>query len=253
MGLLNRFMDDVRGVIFEDSAVDSTSANESSTEETPISAEQLAGCEVDGDISQTVQNMFDEALKELDSAGTDRTIMKVQECMDTWGENCDPTVVLKMLKIAKVDPSVLQADGQARIGEINDLMDMVSVNSNQVIAETAKKADEISQNIDAEEKAYTTDVDALTKKCEEDIKALRDKLQSDISARGQLRDQRMQELASLKSENDKERDDAYALNNAVKQKGAEQIDYVSKLLAMLQTGFEPSPSHGKKDEGGTQQ
>lgn len=239
MGLLERF----KGVIFEDSIVDSTSTNESSTGETPISTEQLAGCEVEGDINQTVQNMFDEALKELDSVGADRTIMKVQECIDTWGEDCDPTVVLKMLKIAKVEPSVLQADAQARINKIKALISAVNSDAENVYDETAKRADEISQDIDMEESSYAIGVDSLTKKCEEDIKALREQLQSDISARGQLRDQRLQELASLKAKNDKEREDAYALNNAVKQKGAEQIEYVSKLLAMLQT---------EQDEGGTQ-
>ena len=230
MGFLDRFMGNVRSAIFvetEDSAT--------TTEKPIVSAEKLAGCEVEGNIDQTVQNMFDEALKELDESGADYTIKKVQECIDTWGEDCDSTVVLKMLRVAKIEPDVLKKDGESRVSKINGVMTLVASNAEEVFAETAKRAEEITQAINDEEMAYSTDVDALTKKCEADIKALREKLQSDISARGQLRDQKLQDLSTLKKENEQEKKDAQALKSAVEQKGNKLITYIQKLLTMLET------------------
>lgn len=228
MGLFDRIRESVEGAIF-------ISEDSTPTEEPVMSEEQLAGCEVKGDANQTAQNLLSEALSELDKAGVDSTILKIQEILDTWGADCSSTIVLKTLKVARIAPEVLQQDGEARIKKINGVMSMVDSDAEQVFEKATQTEKDINQAINDEESAYTADVDALNKQCEEDIKALREKLQGDILARQQKRDDTLTALNSQKAENTKEKDEADALKSAVSRMGTEQIDYINKLLGFLQS------------------
>lgn len=142
MGFWERFKDNIESTIFETGVEDGTS-----TDNGAMSEEQIASCQVDGDIEKTAKSILDEHLRELDQAGVDHTINKVQECVDAWGEGCSSTDVLKMLKFAKIDPEVLKNDGQTRLEKINDVLSMISAHAEEVLKTTAEKDDELNQSM----------------------------------------------------------------------------------------------------------
>ena len=222
------FKDNIESTIFETGVEDGTS-----TDNGAMSEEQIASCQVDGDIEKTAKSILDEHLRELDQAGVDHTINKVQECVDAWGEGCSSTDVLKMLKFAKIDPEVLKNDGQTRLEKINDVLSMISAHAEEVLKTTAEKDDELNQSMSNEKLACASDVEALTKKCEDDIKAIKDKLQNDIADREKTRDQNLNDLTSRKAVNETERAETLALKDAAIKYGDSLNSKISYLLEML--------------------
>lgn len=238
MSMWQRFLNNVNDAIFEDStedngSVEKASENGTSTGEPDVSPEQLAKCEVAGDMRQTALNMFSEAVKDLDAAGTDNTIQKIQECMDTWGEDCNSSIVLKMLKIAKIQPDVLKKDGELRIEKINGVISMISSNTERVLAQTSQTSAQIDQALREEQSACDSDIKELEANCEKQIEALREQLKKDISAREDLCQQRLDEFSSRQAETSKRENDAKLLKEAVDKLGAESIESINKLLEML--------------------
>lgn len=226
MGLWNRFTQKATEVMFE--------GGQNSEPQVEFSAEQFSSCSVDGDVEQTAQNMLDEAVKELDQASPEDTIFKVEDCLSIFGEDCDSSIVLKMLEtVAKKDPEVLIKDGKERILRINGIIQKVEADMHQTL-ETAKKAEQtIQQEIKKEEEEYSSDVEKLRMQCEADIKALRDKLAQDIQARSQIRDDHLEGLSSRQAENNSAKANAEALNREVVKLGSTQISRIERLLSKL--------------------
>lgn len=207
---------------------------EPTTEEYALSAEQLDGCEVEGNMSETAQNMLKKAVEELDQANPENNISKVQDCIAILGEDCSPEVVRKMIQsLAKCDPDAIKKDGEARVAKITELLTVVAKNMEETLAEVTRRNDRISADENAEESSYDKDVQALNQQCEEDIQTIREKLQKDIEARAAQRDKRLEELKQQREENLREKYQAEELNREVNMRGSTLITKIQKWIAKL--------------------
>lgn len=227
--LWNRAKQAAMEAMFED-----PETKESATTESTISVEQLEGCEVEGNMAETAQNMLKKAVEELDRANPENNISKVQDCIAILGEDCSPEVVRKMIQsLAKCDPDAIKKDGEARVTKITELLAMVAKEMEETLAEVNQRNTQVSEDENAEESSYHEDVQALTKQCEEDIKALREKLQRDTEARAAQRDKRLEDLKQQREENLQVKSQAEELNREINMRGSTIISQIQKWIAKL--------------------
>lgn len=188
---------------------------------------------VDENIQQTAQEILQEAVAGLDQA--EDTIYAVKDCIETMGEDSDPTIITKMItKVAKRDPEVLKQDGQERLKRIEKVVSDIKASSQKALEEATNREKQIVEAENASESSYTLDVSELNKKCEEDIMELRSKLQADITARGEQRDEELNTLKQQKEESKAEREKIESLNRAVIEIATKQQEEIKLYLNKLQ-------------------